>query len=99
MYKKLKIENYDKLYGADLGLGLTVEVVLMTPQTYNFVIKDTDTGNKFDVKLFRESKNKEKPYNWVMERGTQYVRLYRDDIADIDTFKRRLFSLVDPLPF
>jgi len=54
MYKKLKIENYDKLYGADLGLGLTVEVVLMTPQTYNFVIKDTDTGNKFDVKLYRE---------------------------------------------
>ncbi len=99
MYKKLNIENYHKLYGQNLGLGLIVEVVLMTPQTYNFVIKDTDTGNRFDVKLYRESKNKEKPYNWEMKRGIQCVRLYRDDVADIDTFKRRLFSLVDPLPF
>jgi hypothetical protein len=99
MYKKLKIENYDKLYGADLGLGMVVDSVIMTLGAYNFVIKDTDTGNRFDVKLLRESKNKEKPYNWEMKRGNQSVRLYRDDVADIEIFKRRLFSLVDPLPF
>ncbi len=99
MYKKLKIENYDKLYAADLGLGMFVEAVIMTPQTYNFVIKDMDTGSITDVKLYRESKNKEKPYNWEMKRGNQSVRLYRDDVADIEIFKRRLFSLVDPLPF
>ncbi len=99
MYKKLKIENYDKLYGADLGLGMEVVSVVMTPQTYNFIIKDNDTNNRFDVKLFRESKTKEKPYNWQMKRGNQSVRLYRNDVADIETFKNRLFSLVDPLPF
>ena len=98
MYKKLKIENYDKLYGADLGFGLYVETVLMTPQTYNFVIRDTGTMI-YDVVLYRESKNKEKPYNWEMKRGSQCVRLYKDDVADIETFKRKLFSLVDPLPF
>lgn len=99
MYKKLKIENYDKLYGVDLGLGMFVERVIMTIATYNFVIKDMDTGSITDVKLYRESKNKEKPYNWEMKRGNQSVRLYRDDVADIETFKRKLFSLVDPLPF
>lgn len=99
MYKKLKIENYNKLYGADLGLGMFVESVIMTLGAYNFVIIDKDTGNKFDVKLLRESKNKEKPYNWEMKRGNESVRLYREDIADIVKFKSRLFSLVDPLPF
>ncbi len=99
MYKKLKIENYDKLYGADLGVGMFVESVIMTLGAYNFVIIDKDTNNRFDVKLLRESKNREKPYNWEMKRGNQSVRLYRDDVADIETFKRRLFSLVDPLPF
>ncbi len=99
MYKKLKIENYDKLYGADLGVGMFVESVIMTLGAYNFVIIDKDTNNRFDVKLLRESKNKEKPYNWEMKRGSQSVRLYRDDIADIDRFKNKLFSLVDPLPF
>ncbi len=99
MYKKLKIENYNKLQGADLGLGLVVDGVIMTIATYNFIIKDTDTGNRFDVKLLRESKTKSKPYNWEMKRGNQSVRLYRDEVADIEIFKRKLFSLVDPLPF
>ena len=99
MYKKQKIENYDKLHGADLGLGMIVERIIMTIATYNFVIKDMDTGSITDVKLYRESKNREKPYNWEMKRGNQSVRLYRDDIADIELFKHKLFSLVDPLPF
>jgi hypothetical protein len=99
MYKKLKIENYDKLYGADLGLGFFVESVIMTLGAYNFVIVDKDTGNRFDIKLLRESKNRETPYTWEMKRGFESVRLCRDDVADIETFKRRLFTLVDPLPF
>jgi hypothetical protein len=98
MYKRLKIENYDKLHGQDLGLGFCVQHIIMTPHRYRIIIKD-ETGSLFDIDLVRESKTKQRPHNWEMKHGNDCVRLYRDDVADIETFKRRLFSLVDPLPF